>query len=201
MDTQKELISQKIELEYNQRKANPKLAWLNLLGWVWAGGIGYYATAKGDKDMITKGVMWTLAAFFTSAIVTTFGWLYLSVDFMGIALYIWMIFDSYFLMKKVEENNVNLKKEITERINSEVSGSTKEESYGVNKVVAEELDPYHHHYETLKSAETKNRPMSNTEFNELVIKLSEQRIKDGYDPLSKEQVNRMREIYQQRDKD
>lgn len=201
MDTQKELISQKIELEYNQRKANPKLAWLNLLGWIWAGGIGYYATAKGDKDMITKGVMWTLAAFFTSAIVTTFGWLYLSVDFMGIAIYIWMIFDSYFLMKKVEENNVNLKKEITERINSEVSGSTKEESYGVNWVVAEEADPYDYLYETSKFVETKKLLMNDTEFNELVIKLSEQRIKDGYDPLSKEQVNRMREIYQQGDKD
>ena len=200
MDTQKELISQKIELEYNQRKANPKLAWLNLLGWVWAGGIGYYATAKGDKDMITKGVMWTIAAFLTSAIVTTFGWLYLSVDFMGIALYIWMIFDSYFLMKKVEEKNVNLKKEITERINSEVkSDSTKEESHDTisneTTFVVKEAD------EPSKTAETKNRPMSDADFNELVIKLSEQRIKDGYDPLSKEQVERMREIYQQGDKD
>lgn len=199
MDTQKELIAQKIELEYGRRKANPKMAWLNLLGWVWAGGIGYYATAKGDKDIITKGVMWTLAAFFTSAIVTTFGWLYLSVDFMGIAIYIWMIFDSYFLMKKVEEKNVNLKKEIAERINSEVNGSTKDGSHGTisNKAafVGKEVN------EPSKSAETKNRPMSDTEFNELVIKLSEQRIKDGYDPLSKEQVNRMKEIYQPGDKD
>ena len=183
MDTQKELISQKIELEYNQRKANPKLAWLNLLGWVWAGGIGYYATAKGDKDMITKGVMWTIAAFFTSAIVTTFGWLYLSVDFMGIALYIWMIFDSYFLMKKVEENNINLKKEITERINSEVkSDSTKEESYGVNKAVAEELDPYRHHYEPSKTATTKNR-MTEEEFQNMVVTLNNDRVRNGYEPL------------------
>ena len=201
MDTQKELISQKIELEYNQKKANPKLAWLNLLGWVWAGGIGYYATAKGDKDMITKGVMWTLAAFFTSAIVTTFGWLYLSVDFVGIALYIWMIFDSYFLMKKVEENNVNLKKEITERINSEVSSSdsTKEESH--DTISNETLFTKQEVNEPSKTAETKTRQMSDTEFNELVIKLSEQRIKDGYDPLSKEQVNRMKEIYQLGDRD
>lgn len=199
MDTQKELISQKIELEYNQRKANPKLAWLNLLGWIWAGGIGYYATAKGNKDMITKGVMWTIAAFLTSAIVTTFGWLYLSIDFMGIALYIWMIFDSYFLMKKVEENNVNLKKEITERINSEVSESTKEESH--DTISNETVFTKQEVNEPSKSAETKRRPMSDNEFNGLVIKLSEQRIKDGYDPLSKEQVNRMKEIYQPGDKD
>ena len=180
MDTQKELISQKIELEYNQRKANPKLAWLNLLGWVWAGGIGYYATAKGDKDMITKGVMWTLAAFFTSAIVTTFGWLYLSVDFMGIALYIWMIFDSYFLMKKVEENNVNLKKEITERINSEVSGNTKEESHDTISnettfVVKEANEPS-------KTAETKSR-MTEEEFQNMVVTLNNDRVRNGYEPL------------------
>ena len=182
MDTQKELISQKIELEYNQRKANPKLAWLNLLGWIWAGGIGYYATAKGDKDMITKGVMWTLAAFFTSAIVTTFGWLYLSVDFMGIALYIWMIFDSYFLMKKVEEKNVNLKKEITERINSEVNGNTKEESYGVNKVVAEEAFVDKEANEPSKTAETKSR-MTEEEFQNMVVTLNNDRVRNGYEPL------------------
>ena len=182
MDTQKELVSQKIELEYNQKKANPKLAWLNLLGWVWAGGIGYYATAKGDKDMITKGVMWTLAAFFTSAIVTTFGWLYLSVDFVGIALYIWMIFDSYFLMKKVEENNVNLKKEITERINSEVSGSdsTKEESHDTisneTTFVVKEAD------EPSKTAETKNR-MTEEEFQNMVVTLNNDRVRNGYEPL------------------
>ena len=200
MDTQKELIAQKVELEYGRRKANPKMAWLNLLGWIWAGGIGYYATAKGDKDMITKGVMWTLAAFFTSAIVTTFGWLYLSVDFMGIAIYIWMLFDSYFLMKKVEEKNVNLKREITERINSEVNrDNTKEESH--DTISNETVFTKQEVNEPSKSAETKNRPMSDTEFNELVIKLSEQRIKDGYDPLSKEQVNRMKEIYQPGDKD
>ena len=182
MDTQKELISQKIELEYNQRKANPKLAWLNLLGWVWAGGIGYYATAKGDKDMITKGVMWTIAAFLTSAIVTTFGWLYLSVDFMGIALYIWMIFDSYFLMKKVEEKNVNLKKEITERINSEVNGNTKEESYGVNKVVAEEAFVDKEANEPSKTAETKSR-MTEEEFQNMVVTLNNDRVRNGYEPL------------------
>ena len=181
MDTQKELIAQKIELEYNQRKANPKLAWLNLLGWVWAGGIGYYATAKGDKDMITKGVMWTIAAFFTSAIVTTFGWLYLSVDFMGIALYIWMIFDSYFLMKKVEENNINLKKEITERINSEVkSDSTKEESHDTisneTTFVVKEAD------EPSKSAETKSR-MTEEEFQNMVVTLNNDRVRNGYEPL------------------
>ena len=182
MDTQKELISQKIELEYNQRKANPKLAWLNLLGWIWAGGIGYYATAKGDKDMITKGVMWALAAFFTSAIVTTFGWLYLSIDFMGIALYIWMIFDSYFLMKKVEEKNVNLKKEITERINSEVNGNTKEESYGVNKVVAEEAFVDKEADEPSKTAETKTR-MTEEEFQNMVVTLNNDRVRNGYEPL------------------
>lgn len=181
MDTQKELISQKIELEYNQRKANPKLAWLNLLGWVWAGGIGYYATAKGNKDMITKGVMWTIAAFLTSAIVTTFGWLYLSVDFMGIALYIWMIFDSYFLMKKVEENNVNLKKEITERINSEVNrDNTKEESHDTisNEAafVVKEAD------EPSKSAETKSR-MTEEEFQDMVVALNNDRVRNGYEPL------------------
>ena len=182
MDTQKELIAQKIELEYGRRKANPKLAWLNLLGWVWAGGIGYYATAKGDKDMITKGVMWTIAAFFTSAIVTTFGWLYLSVDFMGIAIYIWMIFDSYFLMKKVEEKNVNLKKEITERINSEVSGSdsTKEESHDTisneTTFVVKEAD------EPSKTAETKNR-MTEEEFQNMVVTLNNDRVRNGYEPL------------------
>lgn len=181
MDTQKELISQKIELEYNQRKANPKLAWLNLLGWVWAGGIGYYATAKGDKDMITKGVMWTIAAFLTSAIVTTFGWLYLSVDFMGIALYIWMIFDSYFLMKKVEENNINLKKEITERINREVkSDSTKEESHDTisneTTFVVKEAD------EPSKTAETKTR-MTEEEFQNMVVTLNNDRVRNGYEPL------------------
>lgn len=181
MDTQKELIAQKIELEYNQRKANPKLAWLNLLGWVWAGGIGYYATAKGDKDMITKGVMWTIAAFLTSAIVTTFGWLYLSVDFMGIALYIWMIFDSYFLMKKVEEKNVNLKKEITERINSEVkSDSTKEESHDTisneTTFVVKEAD------EPSKTAETKTR-MTEEEFQNMVVTLNNDRVRNGYEPL------------------
>lgn len=181
MDTQKELIAQKIELEYNQRKANPKLAWLNLLGWVWAGGIGYYATAKGDKDMITKGVMWTIAAFLTSAIVTTFGWLYLSVDFMGIALYIWMIFDSYFLMKKVEENNINLKKEITERINSEVkSDSTKEESHDTisneTTFVVKEAD------EPSKTAETKTR-MTEEEFQNMVVTLNNDRVRNGYEPL------------------
>ena len=181
MDTQKELIAQKIEIEYNQRKANPKLAWLNLLGWVWAGGIGYYATAKGDKDMITKGVMWTIAAFFTSAIVTTFGWLYLSVDFMGIALYIWMIFDSYFLMKKVEENNINLKKEITERINSEVkSDSTKEESHDTisneTTFVVKEAD------EPSKTAETKSR-MTEEEFQNMVVTLNNDRVRNGYEPL------------------
>ena len=181
MDTQKELISQKIELEYNQRRANPKLAWLNLLGWIWAGGIGYYATAKGDKDMITKGVMWTIAAFLTSAIVTTFGWLYLSVDFMGIALYIWMIFDSYFLMKKVEENNINLKKEITERINSEVkSDSTKEESHDTisneTTFVVKEAD------EPSKTAETKNR-MTEEEFQNMVVTLNNDRVRNGYEPL------------------
>lgn len=200
MDTQKELIAQKIEMEYGRRKANPKMAWLNLLGWVWAGGIGYYATAKGDKDMITKGVMWTLAAFFTSAIVTTFGWLYLSVDFMGIAIYIWMLFDSYFLMKKVEEKNVNLKREITERINSEVNrDNTKEESH--DTISNETLFTKQEVNEPSETAGAKNRPMGDNEFNELVIKLSEQRIKDGYDPLSKEQVNRMKEIYQPGDKD
>ena len=181
MDTQKELISQKIELEYNQRKANPKLAWLNLLGWVWAGGIGYYATAKGDKDMITKGVMWTIAAFLTSAIVTTFGWLYLSVDFMGIALYIWMIFDSYFLMKKVEENNINLKKEITERINSEVkSDSTKEESHDTisNEVAFVDKEAN----ETSKTAETKTR-MTEEEFQNMVVTLNNDRVRNGYEPL------------------
>ena len=182
MDTQKELIAQKIELEYGRRKANPKMAWLNLLGWVWAGGIGYYATAKGDKDMITKGVMWTIAAFFTSAIVTTFGWLYLSVDFMGIALYIWMIFDSYFLMKKVEEKNVNLKKEITERINSEVNGNTKEESYGVNKVVAEEAFVDKEANEPSKTAETKSR-MTEEEFQNMVVTLNNDRVRNGYEPL------------------
>ena len=181
MDTQKELIAQKIELEYGRRKANPKLAWLNLLGWVWAGGIGYYATAKGDKDMITKGVMWTIAAFLTSAIVTTFGWLYLSVDFMGIALYIWMIFDSYFLMKKVEEKNVNLKKEITERINSEVkSDSTKEESHDTisneTTFVVKEAD------EPSKTAETKNR-MTEEEFQNMVVTLNNDRVRNGYEPL------------------
>ena len=181
MDTQKELISQKIELEYGQNKANPKLAWLNLLGWVWAGGIGYYATAKGDKDMITKGVMWTIAAFLTSAIVTTFGWLYLSVDFMGIALYIWMIFDSYFLMKKVEENNINLKKEITERINSEVkSDSTKEESHDTisneTTFVVKEAD------EPSKTAETKTR-MTEEEFQNMVVTLNNDRVRNGYEPL------------------
>lgn len=181
MDTQKELISQKIELEYNQRKANPKLAWLNLLGWIWAGGIGYYATAKGNKDMITKGVMWTIAAFLTSAIVTTFGWLYLSVDFMGIALYIWMIFDSYFLMKKVEENNVNLKKEITERINSEVNrDNTKEESHDTisNEAafVVKEAD------EPSKTAETKSR-MTEEEFQDMVVALNNDRVRNGYEPL------------------
>lgn len=182
MDTQKELIAQKIEMEYGRRKANPKMAWLNLLGWVWAGGIGYYATAKGDKDMITKGVMWTIAAFFTSAIVTTFGWLYLSVDFMGIALYIWMIFDSYFLMKKVEEKNVNLKKEITERINSEVNGNTKEESYGVNKVVAEEAFVDKEANEPSKTAETKNC-MTEEEFQNMVVTLNNDRVRNGYEPL------------------
>ena len=181
MDTQKELIAQKIELEYGQKKANPKLAWLNLLGWVWAGGIGYYATAKGDKDMITKGVMWTIAAFLTSAIVTTFGWLYLSVDFMGIALYIWMIFDSYFLMKKVEENNINLKKEITERINSEVkSDSTKEESHDTisneTTFVVKEAD------EPSKTAETKTR-MTEEEFQNMVVTLNNDRVRNGYEPL------------------
>ena len=181
MDAQKELIAQKIELEYGRRKANPKLAWLNLLGWVWAGGIGYYATAKGDKDMITKGVMWTIAAFFTSAIVTTFGWLYLSVDFMGIALYIWMIFDSYFLMKKVEENNINLKKEITERINSEVkSDSTKEESHDTisneTTFVVKEAD------EPSKTAETKTR-MTEEEFQNMVVTLNNDRVRNGYEPL------------------
>lgn len=180
MDTQKELISQKIELEYNQRKANPKLAWLNLLGWIWAGGIGYYATAKGDKDMITKGVMWTLAAFFTSAIVTTFGWLYLSVDFMGIALYIWMIFDSYFLMKKVEENNVSLKKEITERINSEVNGNAKNDSRGTisNEVAFVDKEAN----EPSKTAETKNR-MTEEEFQNMVVTLNNDRVRNGYEPL------------------
>lgn len=181
MDTQKELISQKIELEYNQRKANPKLAWLNLLGWVWAGGIGYYATAKGDKDMITKGVMWTIAAFLTSAIVTTFGWLYLSVDFMGIALYIWMIFDSYFLMKKVEEKNVNLKKEITERINSEVkSDSTKEESHDTISNEVSFVDKEAN--EPSKTATTKNR-MTEEEFQNMVVTLNNDRVRNGYEPL------------------
>lgn len=182
MDTQKELISQKIELEYNQRKANPKLAWLNLLGWIWAGGIGYYATAKGNKDMITKGVMWTIAAFLTSAIVTTFGWLYLSVDFMGIALYIWMIFDSYFLMKKVEEKNVNLKREITERINSEVNGSdnTKEESH--DTISNETVFTKQEVNEPSKSAEIKNR-MTEEEFQNMVVTLNNDRVRNGYEPL------------------
>ena len=182
MDTQKELISQKIELEYNQRKANPKLAWLNLLGWVWAGGIGYYATAKGDKDMITKGVMWTLAAFFTSTIVTTFGWLYLSVDFMGIALYIWMIFDSYFLMKKVEEKNVNLKKEITERINSEVSGSdnTKEEPH--DTISNETVFTKQEVNEPSKTSPAKSR-MTEEEFQNMVVTLNNDRVRNGYEPL------------------
>ena len=180
MDTQNELIAQKIELEYGRRKANPKLAWLNLLGWIWAGGIGYYATAKGDKDMITKGVMWTIAAFFTSAIVTTFGWLYLSVDFMGIALYIWMIFDSYFLMKKVEENNVNLKKEITERINSEVNGNAKNDSHGTisNEVAFVDKEAN----EPSKTGETKSR-MTEEEFQNMVVTLNNDRVRNGYEPL------------------
>lgn len=181
MDTQKELIAQKIELEYNQHRANPKMAWWNLVGLAWVGGLGYYLTAKGNKDMITKGVMWTLAAFFTNAIVTTFGWLYLSVDFMGIAIYAWMVFDSYFLMKKVEENNVNLKKEITERVNSEINGDiTKEElrdtidneatfnKQGVN--------------EPSKSAGTKNR-MTEEEFQNMVVTLNNDRVRNGYEPL------------------
>lgn len=182
MDTQKELIAQKIELEYNQRKANPKLAWLNLLGWIWAGGIGYYATAKGNKDMITKGVMWTIAAFLTSAIVTTFGWLYLSVDFMGIALYIWMIFDSYFLMKKVEEKNVNLKKEIIERINSEVNGSgnTKEESH--DTISNETLFTKQEVNEPSETAGAKNR-MTEEEFQNMVVTLNNDRVRNGYEPL------------------
>ena len=182
MDTQKELISQKIELEYNQRKANPKLAWLNLLGWVWAGGIGYYATAKGDKDMITKGVMWTIAAFFTSAIVTTFGWLYLSVDFMGIALYIWMIFDSYFLMKKVEEKNANLKREITERINSEVNGSdsTTEESHDTIDSEAAFVEKGAN--EPSKTSPAKSR-MTEEEFQNMVVTLNNDRVRNGYEPL------------------
>lgn len=181
MDTQKELIVQKIELEYNQRKANPKLAWLNLLGWIWAGGIGYYATAKGNKDMITKGVMWTIAAFLTSAIVTTFGWLYLSVDFMGIALYIWMIFDSYFLMKKVEENNVNLKREITERINSEVNrDNTKEESH--DTISNETVFTKQEVNETSETAETKNR-MTKKEFQDMVVAINNDRVRNGYEPL------------------
>lgn len=180
MDTQKELIAQKIELEYNQHRANPKMAWWNLIGLAWVGGLGYYLTAKGNKDMITKGVMWTLAAFFTNAIVTTFGWLYLSVDFMGIAIYAWMVFDSYFLMKKVEENNVNLKKEITERINSEVSGSTKEESHDTisneTTSVVKEAD------EPSKSAETKSR-MTEEEFQDMVVTLNNDRVRNGYEPL------------------
>lgn len=181
MDTQKELISQKIELEYNQRKANPKLAWLNLLGWIWAGGIGYYATAKGNKDMITKGVMWTIAAFLTSAIVTTFGWLYLSVDFMGIALYIWMIFDSYFLMKKVEEKNVNLKREITERINSEVNrDNTKEESH--DTISNETLFTKQEVNEPSETAGAKNR-MTEEEFQNMVVTLNNDRVRNGYEPL------------------
>ena len=180
MDTQKELIAQKIELEYGRRKANPKMAWLNLLGWIWAGGIGYYATAKGDKDMITKGVMWTIAAFFTSAIVTTFGWLYLSVDFMGIAIYIWMIFDSYFLMKKVEEKNVNLKKEITERINSEVNDSNQKDLHDTISNETTFVDKEAN--EPSKTAETKSR-MTEEEFQNMVVTLNNDRVRNGYEPL------------------
>ena len=193
-----------IKIQYDKEKSTPGLAWLNLFGLSFLGGLGYYCTAKGDSDQVMKGVAWSA----TSLILFIMGRSYL-INYTGLVvsalcIYLFLIADTVRLYFERKKHNAGILQKITEEVNSSAKNdidSYKEESYGVNKVVAEEVDPYHHHYETLKTAETKSRQMSDTEFNELVIKLSEQRIKDGYDPLSKEQVNRMREIYQQGDKD
>lgn len=172
---------QLIKIQYDKEKSTPGLAWLNLFGLSLIGGLGYYCTAKGDSDQIMKGAAWSA----TSLILFIMGRSYL-INYTGlvvsaVCIYLFLIADTIRLFFERKKHNAAILQKITDEINSRAK---EKDSHVVDNSVAftnqEQLTNATE--EPSKTAPAKTR-MTEEEFQNMVITLNNDRVRNGYEPL------------------
>lgn len=171
---------QLIKIQYDKEKSTPGLAWLNLFGLSFLGGLGYYFTAKGDSDQVMKGAAWSA----TSLILFIMGRSYL-INYTGLVvsalcIYLFLIADTIRLYFERKKHNAAILQKITEEVNSnaEMDNHVVNNSaeFTKQKKIANDTN------EPSKSAGTKNR-MTEEEFQNMVVTLNNDRVRNGYEPL------------------
>ena len=171
---------QLIKIQYDKEKSTPGLAWLNLFGLSLIGGLGYYCTAKGDSDQVMKGAAWSA----TSLILFIMGRSYL-INYTGLVIsalciYLFLIADTIRLYFERKKHNADILQKITEEVNSNAEMDNHVVNNNAEFTKQEKIS--NDTNEPSKTATTKNR-MTEEEFQNMVVTLNNDRVRNGYEPL------------------
>lgn len=171
---------QLIKIQYDKEKSTPGLAWLNLFGLSFLGGLGYYCTAKGDSDQVMKGAAWSA----TSLILFIMGRSYL-INYTGLVIsalciYLFLIADTIRLYFERKKHNADILQKITEEVNSNAEMDNHVVNNNAEFTKQEKIS--NDTNEPSKTAETKTR-MTEEEFQNMVVTLNNDRVRNGYEPL------------------
>ena len=171
---------QLIKIQYDKEKSTPGLAWLNLFGLSFLGGLGYYCTAKGDSYQVMKGAAWSA----TSLILFIMGRSYL-INYTGLVIsalciYLFLIADTIRLYFERKKHNADILQKITEEVNSNAEMDNHVVNNNAEFTKQEKIS--NDTNETSKTATTKNR-MTEEEFQNMVVTLNNDRVRNGYEPL------------------
>ena len=171
---------QLIKIQYDKEKSTPGLAWLNLFGLSFLGGLGYYCTAKGDSDQVMKGAAWSA----TSLILFIMGRSYL-INYTGLVIsalciYLFLIADTIRLYFERKKHNADILQKITEEVNSNAEMDNHVVNNNAEFTKQEKIS--NDTNEPSKTATTKNR-MTEEEFQNMVVTLNNDRVRNGYEPL------------------
>ena len=171
---------QLIKIQYDKEKSTPGLAWLNLFGLSFLGGLGYYCTAKGDSDQVMKGAAWSA----TSLILFIMGRSYL-INYTGLVvsalcIYLFLIADTVRLYFERKKHNAAILQRITDEVNSNAEMDNHVVNNNAEFTKQEKISNGTN--EPSKTATTKNR-MTEEEFQNMVVTLNNDRVRNGYEPL------------------
>lgn len=181
---------QLIKMQYDKEKVIPGLAWLNLFGLSFVGGLGYYTTAKGDSEQIMKGAAWSATSLILFMMARSYLLTYSGFVWTAICIYIFLVVDTVRLFFERKKHNETLLENIKNKVNNSDKSKHQSSSPSENKeslaeeVATKELTTADGTKpdEPSKTAPANNR-MTKKEFQDMVVALNNDRVRNGYEPL------------------
>ena len=176
---------QLIKMQYDKEKVIPGLAWLNLFGLSFVGGLGYYTTSKGDSEQIMKGAAWSATSLILFMMARSYLLTYSGFVWTAICIYIFLVVDTVRLFFERKKHNETLLEDIKNKVNDNDKSKHQTSPISENKGVAtKELTTADGTKpdESSKTAPANNR-ITKKEFQDMVVALNNDRVRNGYEPL------------------